>query len=250
MQQLLKPAISAAVLVAVLGLPAPVHADEKAVTLARPFKVGDAVKYKGTITIDLGGQKITVIQNRKHVVKQIKDNGEIVIDVVDEGGKVDLGNGDMDIPARSPETITSDKLGKMSAYKPAPEENPYLSNTTLHLLAVVDRIVLTDKQVKAGDSWTTEIDNPAAKGKKVTIKTTYVGTEKADGADAWKVKQTVDADTDGGKLTADVTALLDAANGQLISADQTLKGVPGQMGPIDWTSKLVRVKGDDKKAEK
>ena len=249
MHRFLKPVMCAAILLTI-GLQSPVRADEKAVTFARPFKVGDAVKYKSTATIDLGGQKIVVTQNRKHVVKLIKDNGEIVIDIVDEGGKVDLGGSEMDIPAKSPETITSDKQGKMLAYKPSAEENPYLSNTTLHLLAVVDRIVLTDKEVKAGDSWTTEIDNPAAKGKKVAIKTTYVGTEKVGGADAWKVKQTVDADTDGGKLNADVTALLDPANGQIISADQTLKGIPGQMGAIDWTSKLVRVKGEEKKAEK
>src|SRR5438874_1996316 len=95
--------------------------DAKPATLAKTVKVGDAVKYKGTIKIDLGGMAITVIQNRKHVVKQIKENGDVVSDIVDEGGKVDLGNGEMDIPAKPPETITSDKLGKITAYKPSSE---------------------------------------------------------------------------------------------------------------------------------
>ena len=41
--------------------------------------------------------------------------------------------------------------------------------------------ILPEKEVKSGDSWQTEFDNPAAKGKKVTVKTSYLGTEKVDG---------------------------------------------------------------------
>jgi hypothetical protein len=246
-----KRAIGLAVCASALFFQAAVRADDpKPATLAKTVKVGDAVKYKGTIKIDLGGMAITVVQNRKHVVKEIKANGDVVSDIVDEGGKVDLGSGEMDVPAKPPETITSDKLGKITAYKPSTEPNMYLSDACLHLLSIVDRIVFSDKPVKPGDSWTSEVENPVAKGKKVAVKTTYVGTEKADGADAWKVKQTLDADTEGGKMTADVTALLDAATGQLISADQAVKGVPANNGPIDWTHKLVRVKADAAKAEK
>src|SRR5262245_16951975 len=102
MYRFLKPVLCAAVFVSAIGLQAPVWADEKEVTLARPFKAGDAVKYKSTVNIELGGQKIVVIQNRKQVVKLVKTNGDVTFDVLDEGGKVDLGGGgDMDIPARA-----------------------------------------------------------------------------------------------------------------------------------------------------
>src|SRR5262249_19773016 len=155
------------------------------------------------------------------------------------------GGNDMDIPAGEPTTITVTKTGKVLTHKPE-GENPYLSPSTRHLLLIVDRPIFSDKAVKPGDSWTTEIDNPAVKGKKVTVKTTYVGGDKVDGAAAWKLKQTVDADTEGGKMSADTTQIIDASNGQVISADQTIKGVPGMMGAMDFKSKLERVKGDAK----
>ena len=222
--------------------------DSKPATLARTVKVGDTLRYKGNIAISVGGTDVTVEQNRKHTVKEVKENGDVVIEVGDEGGKVNIGGTDMDTPAGSPATVTTDKVGKIIAYKAPAEENQYLSPATLHLLQIVDRIIFPDKPVKPGDSWTAEIDNPTVKGKKVTIKTTYTGTDKVEDVAAWKVKQTVDADTDAGKFSAEVTAVIESANGQLISAEQTLKGVPGIMGPVDWKSKLQRVKAaPDKK---
>ena len=251
MRVTIKQALALALVASALGFQSSARADDaKPVTFARTLKVGDAVKYKATNEISVNGMEIKVVQNSKHVIKQVKDNGEVVIDVVDEGGKVDLGGSEMEIPVKAPSAFTTDKQGKVIAYKPSTDENPYISNPTLHLLVIVDRIVFPDKPVKAGDSWTSEVDNPVAKGKKVTIKTTYTSDDKADGIAAWKVKQTVEADTEGGKMTADITALIDSSNGQLISADQVLKGIPANNGPIDWKGKLVRVKADAAKAEK
>ncbi len=222
--------------------------DEKTVTLANPLKAGDSVRYKNTSVIDIGGMEITLEQTQKRTVKDVKESGEITVIVAEEGGKVNFGAGDTEIPPSEPTTIIQAKSGKISSFKPE-SENMYLSVPTRHLMVLGERVVLPDKPVKAGDSWTTEIDNPAVKGKKVTIKTTYIGPDKVDGAAAWKLKQTMEAATEGGKMTAETTSLLDASNGQLLSAELVMKAIPANNGPIDLKGKIVRVKAEAKAAK-
>lgn len=225
----------------------PVRADDaKPVAIVMSPKAGDFVRYKTTLKINLNGSDITVEQNRKHVVKEVKENKDVVLAVEDEGGKVGADGNDMDLPAGTPTAVTVDKANKVLSFKPEKEDNPYLSTAAQHLIALIDRIVLPDKPVKPGDSWTTEVDNPQVKGKKVTIKTTFVGEDKADGAPAMKFKQTLEADTGAAdaKLKAETTALLDPGTGQLIEEEQTAKGIPGTMGPVDWKATIKRLKKD------
>lgn len=226
--------------------------EAKAATLAHTSKVGDTVKYKSVVVLEFSGNEVTVEQTRKHTVKEIKDNKDVVVLIEGEGGKLIVSGAENELPGGSEITVTQDKANKILSFKPKTEDNPYLSTSTQHLLALVDNIILPDKPVKPGDSWTTEIDNPQVKGKKVTIKTTYVKTEKAGDAEVWKVKQTVEADTEvvDTKLKAEITATLDAASGQLIEAEHDVKGIPGTMGVVDWKGTLKRVKPEAAKAEK
>lgn len=228
-----------------IGAPAVRADDAKTLILVMAAKAGDSVRYRTTLKISVGGNDITVEQNRKHVVKEVKENKDVVLAVEEEGGKVQAGGNDTDIPAGTPTAVTINKANKVLTFKPEKEDNPYLSTAAQHLIALIDRVILPDKPVKAGDSWTTEVDNPQVKGKKVTIKTTFVGEDKADGAPALKFKQTLEADTDANaKLTAETTALLDPATGQLIEEEQTAKGIPGTMGPVDWKGTIKRLKKD------
>ena len=216
---------------------------DDAVTVKQVLKVGDSIQLKSTTSV--GARDVTVVQTRKQTVKELKENGDAVFIVTPLGGKYTVNGTDNDIPAGAPTTVTTNKYSRILTYKPDNDDNPYLSASTLHLLALVDTIIFPDKPVKAGDSWTSDLDNPAVKDKKVTIKTTFVGADKDDGKDVWKVKQTMSADTDAGKMTADTTALLDASNGQLVHAEMDVKGVPAKIGgPVDWKIKLVRVKGE------
>ncbi|HLK55509.1 MAG TPA: hypothetical protein VKU00_03040, partial [Chthonomonadaceae bacterium] len=200
--------IGALALLALVGQPA-LRADDgadaaKPTTLTNPVKVKDTFQYKSTLSVSAGGADVVVEQGRKYTVKEIKDNGDIVYVVADLGGKFSINGGDMDIPPGASVTLTQDKTGKIIDYKPdANDQNPYLSDTTQYLVAMVDHIILPDKPVKPGDSWKTEAKNPAAKDKKVSIKTTFVGLDKVDGMPAWKIKQTLEAETeDGSKMTS------------------------------------------------
>ena len=223
----------------------------KSVTLAHPLKAKENVQYKYTLNISAGGTDILVEQNRKQTVKEVKDNGDVVIVIADLGGKVAFGGNDMDTPPGSPITITQSKSGKLLTYVPEAEENQYFTTPTMHLVEMANHIVLSDKPVKPGDSWTTEVPNPAAKGKKVTIKTTYVADAKLDGTAVWKVKQTLEAETESGEtMKAVTTASLDAATGQLIQAEHELTGVPTKMGSVDWKAKVQRAKPEAAKTDK
>ena len=220
------------------------------VMLAVSFKVGDTARFRSNTNVSVGGMDIALEQTRKYTIKEIKDKGDVILETKEEGGKVSVNGSDMDIPAGGLIMVTLDKYNKILTYKPD-ADNPYLSKSTLHLMAMAERITFPEKAVKAGDSWKTEIENPAVKDKKVTIKTTFVGKDKVEGVDAWKVKQTLEAETEGnGKMTAEYTALLNASTGQLISAESDLKGVPGQMGALDFKGKTRRLKSDDDKTEK
>lgn len=220
--------------------------DDKPVTLLHSLKAKDTVQYKSSLKLSFG-MEVVLEQNRKYTVKEIKDNEDAVIIVTDLGGKVNVNGSDMPLPASPPITMTQNKQGKLLTYK-LEMENPILSESTLFLMALVDRVIFPDKAVKASDTWTTEIENPQVKGKKVTIKTTYVGTEKLESMTVWKIKQTMEADTDGGgKLTSEATLLLDTTNGQIIESEQSVKGIPTSMGSLEWKGKVKRVMPDAEK---
>jgi hypothetical protein len=111
-------------------------------------------------------------------------------------------------------------------------------------MAMLSDQLFTDKEVKKNDTWETEIENPAVKEKKVTVKGTYLGNETVDGVELWKVKQTADAatDKDGGKLSVDFTSWINPTNGQVVKSEGVVKDLPTMFGPMTWTMKQELIK--------
>lgn len=264
MQKSFAPIFAGALLCAVLcnGQVAPVYARDagapaatsaaQAVTLAAPpAKVGDTVRYRSQIKADFSGSEVLVERKRKDVIKEVKGNQDVVIESNDEGGTITVDGNANDIPAGGLIAITVNKMNTVLSYQPG-DENQYISNSSLHLMALTDRIIFPDHPVKPGDTWTTEVDNPQVKGKKITIKTTFVGEEKADGVTVWRVKQSLEADTEvaGNMLKATTTALLDATTGQMIESEQNVKGLPTTNGEMNYTGTTKRVKPDAEKTDK
>lgn len=221
--------------------------DEKAVSLIVKPKAGHITRTKTVIKTNFNGMDIVVNQAQKDTVKEIKENGDVVVEITDEGSTVTYGGTDHDTPAAAPRTITRDKVGKVKEYKS--EDQPgFMTPEVSKLMSVVSTFILTEKAVKKDDTWQTEIENPAVKAKKITVKGTYLGIEKIDGKDYWKIKQTTEAvvDTDGSKMTYDVTEWVNPADGEAVKIEGTVKDVPTQVGPLtmQMTSKVV--KADDK----
>jgi len=220
------------------------NADEKAVTLARAYKEGDKVSHKITVTVSVNGMDVVVTRTAKSTVKEVKKTGEVVIIQTDDGSSLNIGGTEQQQPAGPPVTEIRDKNGKLTEVKIDEAAQGFMTPDIQQLVAKASDVHLTDKPVKPGDTWTTEFDNPAVKGKKFNAKSTYIGTEKVDGQDLWKVKQTVEADSDadGKKLSIDLTAWLDPAKGQTVKMEGNAKDVPTNFGSLTWVMKQVMVK--------
>ena len=222
--------------------------DAKPIKLAFVRKAGDVFRYKTMLTNTVNGTDVPSQSTVTFTTKEVKPGGEVVVIATPEGGSYTLNGVENAISAGSPITYTYDKLGHLSAFKPNAEEAGLLTLPLQYFIAIAHNPLLPEKPMKPGDTWKTDVDNPAAKDKKISVASTFVAAEKVDGMDAWKIRQAMEAETDtGDKFTCEVTSWLDASNGQLIKSEETMKGVPTQYGKMDWEGKTVRVKPAEKK---
>jgi hypothetical protein len=230
-----------------LGALSVARAGDAEVKLARTYKANDPIQYKSVYKISVGGMDVVRTTVVKDTVKEIKPTGDVVLATETISDQVEIGGAPMDI-MDDPITTTYDKTGKITEFKGV-NAGGAIGPEVLNLIAVAHNVLLTDKPVKKDDKWETEVDNPVIKGKKITLKETFLGTEKRDGKDLWKVKQTVEAPTDdaGGKLVSEYTALLDPATGQLVHSEGSMKDVPSQYGQLTWTEETNQQKPDDTK---
>lgn len=227
--------------------PAPAAAapDAKPVTLTLAAKRGDTARYRSVLTMEFGGQEIVVEQVRKETVARAGEK-DLALTLESEGGKVTVNGNATDLPAVPSTAVTLNRANRILTFTPESPDDGVLPRASQHLVALIERVVLPDRPVKPGDSWTTEADHPGLPGKKVTITTTYIGEERRPGADgppALRLKQTVEADTEYGAraLKGETFALLDAATGELIASQQTVTGLPSPQGPIGWKGTLQRL---------
>lgn len=230
-----------------LSLALPVRAADP-ITLVHTYKEKNAFRYKTTIKIPFQGNEIVSVQTRKDTVKSVKDDGAVMLSILMESVTVDMGNGPMDQPTGAhPVTLILDKSGKLTDFTMDPTDESPFTPAIVKLVFLIDHVALPDKPVKADDVWQTELDDPAVKGKKVTIKSTFKGIEKKDGVALWKVVQTLEAVAadDGSKLTSEATIYLDPADGHEVYEEDTVKGVPSRYGPLEWKSKTELLKKID-----
>jgi len=221
--------------------------DEKPVNLVVTPKVGRVVRTKSVIKTSFMGMDLIVNQTQKNTIKEVKANGDIVEETADEGSVVSIGGQEQNQPAAPSYTVTTDKLGKIKVFREV-AAGEFMSPEVSKLMEVLGSFILTEKAVKTNDTWQNELDNPAIKEKKITIKDTYLGTEKIDGKDCWKIKQTGEAvvDADGAKMSFEATEWVNSLTGEPVKLEGTVKDVPTQVGAL--TLKIVSnaVKADEK----
>jgi hypothetical protein len=195
--------------------------DEKTVTLLVKPKVGRVMRTKSVINTSVMGMDLVVNQSQKDTIKEVKDNGDVVAEIADEGTTISIGGMDQDQPAGPPFNYTRDKIGKIKEFKRA-EENGFTSPEIAKLMATLSAFILTDKAVKTNDTWQTELDNPAVKEKKITVKDTYLGIDKVDGKEYWKVKQTAEAivDADGNKVSYEIINTFAKTGGEFLNENR------------------------------
>lgn len=222
------------------------RADEMPVSLLVKPKAGRVTFSKTIIKTNVANMDVIVTAAQKETVKEVKDNGDVVIETADQGTTLNVGGQDMDQPAVPAFAITRDKLGKLKESKEP--EGTFMAPEVSKLMALLSSSLLTEKTVKTNDTWETELENPAVKAKKIKVKDTYLGLEKVDGKDAWKIKQAAEAVVadDGSKMSYEFTEWINPETGESLKREGTVKDVPTQYGALTMQIASKVVKGDDK----
>ncbi len=221
--------------------------DEKAVSLIVKPKVGRVTHNKGVIKTSVMGMDMVITGREKETVKEVKENGDVVTETLDEGSTVNVGGTESDQTPTPPRTKTHDKFGKLKDYK-SQDTSQFTTPEIDSLLESLVTLILTDKTVKTNDTWQTELENPAVKEKRITVKGTYLGLDKIDGKDYWKIKQTAEAaaDAHGATIVYDFTQWIDPTTGETFKSEGTVKGVPTMVGPLTFQVTTKAVKAGDK----
>lgn len=221
--------------------------DEKPVHLLVKPKVGHVTHSKSVVKTSVMGMELIITSIDKDVVKEVKENGDVVYESGHESGTISVGGKEQEQPVTPATTKTHDKFGKLKDYK-GKDNSGFTTPEIDAIMESITTLILTDKPVKTSDTWDTELDNPAVKEKKVVVKGTYLGTEKIDGKDYWKIKQTTEAvvDADGSKIGYDFTDWIDPVNGDTLKSEGTVKDVPTQFGVLTMHVSTKAVKADSK----
>ncbi len=222
-----------------------VRADDAPVTLKYVAKVGDSQHQQVIIKASIAGMDVVVKQAHKTVIKEVKDNGEVSMLETDEGSTVTLGGNDQHQDAVPDITIKRDKTGKMIDWKPAMDlPAGALSPEVLRTMAQMYVPVFPTTAVKSMDKWKQEFDNPILPKTKVKVEYTYLGIEKLDGKDLWKIKEnaTVATSEDGGSTTFVGTFWMNPMNGQTQKLEGEVKDVPTQFGNMSFSMVMTLIK--------
>jgi len=225
----------------------PVRADDSPITLKYTTKVGDSQHQQILVKANVGGVDAVVKQTQKRLTKEVNDAGDVTFLVTDEGGTLTLAGSDQHQDPGPDVTVKRDKLGKLTDWKPAKDfDNPPMSPEVMRATEQLYTVVLPTMAVKEKDTWKVELDNPVYSKAKIKVENTYLGMEKVDGVDLWKIKQTatVPLDADGGVSAFDGTFWLNPSNGQLVKLEGNVKDVPSQFGKLQLEITVSPVKDE------
>jgi hypothetical protein len=104
---------SAALWVAIALIPTASVADDAAVTLKRSPKKGDVVRFRAESEIKTGMGDAKLVGTSKTTVKEIKENGAVVLEEATEGGTITLNGMEITLPQMPPTVVTRDISGKL-----------------------------------------------------------------------------------------------------------------------------------------
>lgn len=239
-------------LACVLGVSPIVRAEGQAVVLLVPPKSGRVTHSKGVIKMSLSGTQLTMNLAARETVKEVKSNGDLVVETADEGTTVSVNGATDKSPLTPAYTTVRDRFGKTKVGK---KEDGGPSIFTPEVTRLMDRltdVLLTDKPVAPNGTWQTVVDNPVVPARKITVQDTYLGKETVGGKSCWKLKQTVDAvvDAKGKRVTSTIYEWIDPANGEPFKLTALVKGVPVQSGVTDIQIDSHTVPPPSKKGKK
>ncbi len=217
---------------------------DKPIKLVRSYKLDELVHYDIKMKMSIAGTEILITTGNKITAKELKKDGTVMIVEDPDIMKVSAAGKESKAPGNKPWKEFRDSRGILKDYIVDDDPAAVTSANGLKLIASVSDIILPENEVKSGDVWETELDNPTRPGKKFKIKTTFLGSEKIDGVDYMKLDQNVEVafEIESSKLKYRLIAWVDTTNGQMFKVKGDLKGLPTQSGGLNWLIDMQRSK--------
>lgn len=219
---------------ALAGAAAFALAGVQGIKLLRVTKEGEVTKYKMSGELEVMGQSVGFTATLVNKTIKVDEKGNYTVEGSQMDAKLNVGGSEMDLPAGTATT---------TVYKP--------DGTVLDVqgegvemggfrMANLMSTIVPDRELKAGDTWTSEIKGDPAK-QTVDVKGSYTleAIEKLDGADVAKIAFEMKEAT--GEATASVkgTAWVETKGGNLIKMESTWKDVPVPGSPTPVSGKMT-----------
>jgi hypothetical protein len=202
-------------------------------------KAGDTLRYQFAAKLNVSGSNVELRQVLKQIVREITDGGELVLSEESETGEITIMGDRQELPAGPGVTATLNRQGRVIKFAYQGDET-VLSARANELITLFSQLVYPMGPVEVGAEWPTEYANPLASGKKVSITTAYLGSEKVEGRDLLKLRQTAEAeDGAGGRVRGTFTFWIDPeapSQGYPVKIESDLRNVPTSFGPMDSAS--------------
>jgi len=208
-----------------------------AVTLAVAFKKGEARRYRSEMKGTVMGAEFTVTSTEKHLIEDVKENGEAVITISEEETKLTVMGMDQQTPATPPITLTVDRTNRLTNIKELPPVTVF-SEPVLRTMYALSRPLLPKQEVADGATWETQVDHPAMPGQKIKIMGAFDGTDKVGDKEYRKVRQSAGVELPGGACRFEDTFWLDPATGHIFRSEGTVKDLPTNFGAMSWSAKI------------
>jgi pimeloyl-ACP methyl ester carboxylesterase len=205
------------------------------VTLARSYEPGAVTYYRIISHYAAGGSKGEQAQTIRIRVKEVSQNGQVQLEITFP-----------ELPGVT-SIETRDRLGRLLSWRRSVPAGGPIAEPIRQTWVAMQEVLFAGKPVSVNDVWETELDSPAVREGKIHFKTTYLGTDEADGVRLWKVKQSASADvgTPGRPMTCELLAWLDPEHGLTVKKELSVSGVPTLSGLLTSTDTVTRLRPEE-----
>lgn len=213
-------------------------AAQEAYSLKRVAKVGDTLRYKLEVKVDIMGQEGNLTGSSVQKVTKV-DGDTYVVEDSSTGMKINIAGQDQDLPDSS-YTSTYNVNNLLVDIKGEGVDD--MTRSALYRMESLRSFRAPANPVKAGDTWKVEIKAEPKNGDVAAVmEHTFVAVEKVGTFDAAKIK-VVSKETAGGEASGEATIWVDVKDGSVLKAEGRMNKAPfpGAPFPIDATYKLTR----------
>jgi hypothetical protein len=229
--------ISIAAGLALLGAAALAVAGLQDYSLKRTPKEGETTKYKMVGTMEVLGQQVTLTATVLNKVLKV-DNEVYSVESSQVDGKINFGGNEMELPNMGSTTTKYKADGTVLEVQ---GEGVEMGG---YRMANLLSAIMPAKNVKVGDTWTSEVKADAKKGT-VDVKGTYKfdSVEKCEGHDAAKITYEMKESNSETPAVVTGTVWIELKSGNMVKVDNAWKDVPvpGAPGPVSGKFTLTLV---------